>query len=213
MNKVIVCFFAIESSILALQVGLGTVRRRSVLLKVDSSSVHWMSQGDRVRVIEPVLNSDGINLLGEEGIVISAWEKCEEDPHCCCAELAEEATAVTVRLDNVTNGQLFYFAEDELQRIPSRKIGTLTMDSTIAIAVAPGIANAIVDNSDELRLLPSSSGPLQDDVLYAYALVLPLISYKISATARGQRLLPMLDLSIAIAVIAAVVYCTFLRRS
>eukprot|EP00630_Chrysocystis_fragilis_P000831 CAMPEP_0197401346 /NCGR_PEP_ID=MMETSP1165-20131217/18351_1 /TAXON_ID=284809 /ORGANISM="Chrysocystis fragilis, Strain CCMP3189" /LENGTH=66 /DNA_ID=CAMNT_0042927457 /DNA_START=289 /DNA_END=489 /DNA_ORIENTATION=+ len=58
----------------------------------------------------------GVELRGETGVCTDVWEKCEVDPHCCCAELADEAAAVTVHFagPNIT----YYFAEDELQRVP-----------------------------------------------------------------------------------------------
>ena len=76
---------------------LRMTRRRTILMR-DSSSVTWFKAGDRVRVSESVM-SRGQDLRGRTGTVADAWEKCEEDPHCCCAELAEEAAAVTVDLD------------------------------------------------------------------------------------------------------------------
>ena len=76
---------------------LRMTRRRTITMR-DSSSVTWFKAGDRVRVSGSVM-SRGQDLRGRTGTVADAWEKCEEDPHCCCAELAEEAAAVTVDLD------------------------------------------------------------------------------------------------------------------
>ena len=90
---------------------LRMTRRRTVLMR-DSSSVTWFKAGDRVRVAESVM-SRGQDLRGRTGTVADAWEKCEEDPHCCCAELAEEAAAVTVDLDP-PDARQYYFAENEL---------------------------------------------------------------------------------------------------
>ena len=34
---------------------------------------------------------DSFSSLGFEGVVVDIWDKCEVDPHCCCAELAYDA--------------------------------------------------------------------------------------------------------------------------
>ena len=95
---------------------LRMTRRRTILMR-DSSSVTWFKAGDRVRVSESVM-SRGQDLRGRTGTVADAWEKCEEDPHCCCAELAEEAAAVTVDLDP-PDARQYYFAENELAKLPA----------------------------------------------------------------------------------------------
>ena len=109
-------------------------RRRTVFMR-DSSSVTWFKAGDRVRVAESVM-SRGKDLRGRTGTVADAWEKCEEDPHCCCAELAEEAAAVTVDLDP-PDARQYYFAENELAKLPVRAAAAAT-----AAAAAHGTAGA-----------------------------------------------------------------------
>lgn len=53
-------------------------------------------EGRQVRVIKDV-TVRGQNAIGATGFIVDAWEICQEDPACCCAELASEAT-ITVRL-------------------------------------------------------------------------------------------------------------------
>ena len=60
-------------------------------------------------------------MVGLIGIVINIWDKCEVDPHCCCAELAFDAP-IEVRFDNnlynqETNFWTAHFAIDEIQKI------------------------------------------------------------------------------------------------
>ena len=97
--------------------------RQRIVMR-DSSSVTWFKAGDRVRVSESVM-SRGQDLRGRTGTVADAWEKCEEDPHCCCAELAEEAAAVTVDLDP-PDARQYYFAENELAKLPVRAAAAAT---------------------------------------------------------------------------------------
>lgn len=52
----------------------------------DASMVTDVAVGDRVRVKQGVV-LDGRDWGGLEGTVAYVWEKCEVDPHCCCAEL------------------------------------------------------------------------------------------------------------------------------
>jgi hypothetical protein len=47
---------------------------------------------------------DGRDWSNMEGVVTSTWEKCEVDPHCCCAELATEG-AVRVDFDLEGEGE------------------------------------------------------------------------------------------------------------
>jgi len=66
----------------------------------DQSSAYWFQAGDRVQVIENVErganNSVKQNLKGWQGVVVQAFEKCEVDPTCCCAEFVDRNMAVTV---------------------------------------------------------------------------------------------------------------------
>ena len=47
----------------------------------------------------PLLPPRPFSSLGKVGTVTGVWEKCEVDPHCCCAELAFEAP-IEVRFDD-----------------------------------------------------------------------------------------------------------------
>ena len=163
---------------------LRMTRRRTILMR-DSSSVTWFKAGDRVRVAESVM-SRGQDLRGRTGTVADAWEKCEEDPHCCCAELAEEAAAVTVDLDP-PDARQYYFAENELAK--------LSAAATAAVAAAAQAA--------EFEPLLATE-PRRD---LALALVFPLVAYKAAAVANGNKLMPSLDATIALACAAAIYYC------
>ena len=167
---------------------LRMTRRRTILMR-DSSSVTWFKAGDRVRVAESVM-SRGQDLRGRTGTVADAWEKCEEDPHCCCAELAEEAAAVTVDLDP-PDARQYYFAENELAKLPVR-----------AAAAATAAAAAAAQAAEFEPLLATE--PRRD---LALALVFPLVAYKVAAVANGNKLMLSLDITIALAVAAAVYYC------
>ena len=167
---------------------LRMTRRRTILMR-DSSSVTWFKAGDRVRVAESVM-SRGQDLRGRTGTVADAWEKCEEDPHCCCAELAEEAAAVTVDLDP-PDARQYYFAENELAKLPAR-----------AAAAATAAAAAAAQAAEIEPLLATE--PRRD---VALALVFPLVAYKVAAVANGNKLMPSLDATIALACAAAIYYC------
>ena len=166
---------------------LRMTRRRTILMR-DSSSVTWFKAGDRVRVAESVM-SRGQDLRGRTGTVADAWEKCEEDPHCCCAELAEEAAAVTVDLDP-PDARQYYFAENELAKLP-------------VLAAAATAASAAAAQAAEFEPLLATE-PRRD---LALALVFPLVAYKVAAVANGNKLMLSLDITIALAVAAAVYYC------
>ena len=163
---------------------LRMTRRRTILMR-DSSSVTWFKAGDRVCVTESVM-SRGKDLRGRTGTVADAWEKCEEDPHCCCAELAEEAAAVTVDLDP-PDARQYYFAENELAKL-----------SAAATAAAAAAAQAA-----EFEPLLATE-PRRD---LALALVFPLVAYKAAAVANGNKLMPSLDATILLACAAAIYYC------
>lgn len=165
----------------------------------DASSVTWFREGDRVRVVVPIV-VNGVDLEGAEGVCIDAWEKCEVDPHCCCAELAEESVAVTVRFpDNIT----YYFAEDELEQVRSTTPSAGAV-AAAAMAGATSTAASAADYGDVVLLHPVSI----EDKMIAVALVLPLISYQLAARANGQSLLPVLDFAILAAVLSAGLYLT-----
>ena len=54
-----------------------------------------MEEGAWVLVTDDVV-SGGVKLKGMQGKVVYAWEKCEVDPTCCCAELSMEDASVQV---------------------------------------------------------------------------------------------------------------------
>lgn len=154
----------------------------------DSSSVTWFQVGDRVRVNQGIV-AKGMSLKGRVGVVSDAWEKCEVDPHCCCAELAEEDAAVTVSFGNFT----YYFAEHELDKLPP----------AVAAVATAAPAQAALSVRDDLLYPPHLHA---DDRLVAFALVFPLLAYKVAALVFRQRLQPSLDFAILAAVLAAVSY-------
>ena len=56
-----------------------------------------------------------------QGYVVGVWDKCEVDPHCCCAELAFDAP-VEVRFegrqyDTVSDYWTGHFSLDEIEKI------------------------------------------------------------------------------------------------
>mmetsp|Transcript_20858 Transcript_20858/g.62230 ORF Transcript_20858/g.62230 Transcript_20858/m.62230 type:complete len:185 (-) Transcript_20858:11-565(-) len=167
----------------------GGAIRRGVVRMRDSSAVTWFKEGDRVRVTESVL-SRGEDLLGRVGTVTQAWEKCEVDPTCCCAELADENAALHVELEaeGGSPARLYYFAEHELSKVTATVTASLATAAQAAQDVEPLLAAA----------------PRRD---LAVALVAPLVAYKIAATANKQTLMPSLDATILLAVAAAVYYC------
>lgn len=66
----------------------------------------------------------GVNLKGRTGVVVQAWEKCEVDPTCCCAEQVEVDLAIRVEFKGTEANAneegvsfQFHFNEDELKQI------------------------------------------------------------------------------------------------
>ena len=191
----------------------------------DSSSVTWFKAGDRVRVTESVV-ARGEDLLGRTGTVTDTWTKCEEDPHCCCAELAEETAAVHVRFSSGDGPSFeYYFAESELARektpapassassAPAREKASSASsapararDRRPAAAAAAAVASAAAAAAaSAAELEPLLAAEPRRDV--AVALVAPLLAYKVAAVANGQKLMASLDATIALAAFAAVYYC------
>ena len=197
--------------------------RRVALSMRDSSSVTWFKAGDRVRVTESVV-ARGEDLLGRTGTVTDTWTKCEEDPHCCCAELAEETAAVHVRFSSGDGASFeYYFAESELARektpapassassAPAREKASSASsaparESDRRPAAAAAVASAaIAAAASAAELEPLLAAEPRRDV--AVALVAPLVAYKVAAVANGQKLMASLDATIALAGFAAVYYC------
>jgi hypothetical protein len=96
-------------------------RKASTLTMRDHSASYWFSPGDRVEVMEDVSKA-GFNLKGRTGIVVEAWEKCDVDPTCCCAEQVETDLAIRVKFQgteanaNEEGAFEFRFNEDELKK-------------------------------------------------------------------------------------------------
>ena len=75
------------------------VRYRSthklLVMKDGSTASGYFNVGDIICVDADVfhLSADGkkFSSKGLVGTVVEIWEKCEVDPHCCCAELAHDA--------------------------------------------------------------------------------------------------------------------------
>jgi hypothetical protein len=101
----------------------------ATLVMRDASASYWFSVGDKVRVVEDVPKA-GFNLRGRVGVVVEAWEKCDVDPTCCCAEQVERDMAVRVEFAGTEEGEealradggstssfYHYFAEDELTKV------------------------------------------------------------------------------------------------
>lgn len=91
-------------------------------MRDGSTAAVFFNVGDRVKIIRdvPVTNDQGLRLstLGMEGVISEIWEKCEVDPHCCCAEQSFDAPfRVDFATMNSTSTSIsFYglFAEEEI---------------------------------------------------------------------------------------------------
>ena len=112
--------------------------------------------------------------------------------------IAEEAAAVHVRFDGDDDGEGFeyYFGEEELAVVARPA-------SAAAAAAIAAASSAAAARAAELEPLLAAE-PRRD---VAIALVAPLLAYKISAMANGQKLMASLDATIVIAGFAAVYYC------
>jgi len=96
-------------------------------MRDGSTASVFFKVGDRVKIVKDVfvVNPEGsrISTKGMEGIVSDIWEKCEVDPHCCCAEQAFDAP---FRVDFATNLTMasFYglYADDEIDIIASSSL-------------------------------------------------------------------------------------------
>ena len=92
----------------------------SCLTMRDRSATYWFSQGDHVEVVTDMYKS-GVNLKCKRGVVVEAWEKCDVDPTCCCAEQVDCDLAIRVEFNeaNISDHGKFthYFNEDELRKV------------------------------------------------------------------------------------------------
>mmetsp|Transcript_1183 Transcript_1183/g.3681 ORF Transcript_1183/g.3681 Transcript_1183/m.3681 type:complete len:161 (-) Transcript_1183:27-509(-) len=96
-------------------------RSSPTLWMADRSSVIGFEKGDIV-VVSSDVSVNGMNVKGTKGRVTSVWEKCGEDPICCCAENSMEEASVEVQLFTERPGAATatgYFAEEELTYISS----------------------------------------------------------------------------------------------
>jgi hypothetical protein len=88
-----------------------------------STASVFFSVGDKVRIIKDVWHRPqslpSFNSIDLEGTVCEVWEKCEVDPHCCCAELAFDAPIQVRFLGNQYSSDIdnwtAHFAMDEIQ--------------------------------------------------------------------------------------------------
>lgn len=96
-------------------------------MRDGSTSVGFFNVGDSVRVVSQVYHKsskgESFSSKDMEGKIVDIWEKCEVDPHCCCAELAFDAP-IKVSLSGedirrITGEMEFVaqFANDELEKL------------------------------------------------------------------------------------------------
>lgn len=102
---------------------------RSISMRDGSTASIFFSVGDKVEVIKNVLHRPNslpeFSSMGFQGIVCDVWEKCEVDPHCCCAELAFDAP-VQVRFignnyDPLVDDWKAHFSLDEIELVEKKK--------------------------------------------------------------------------------------------
>jgi hypothetical protein len=99
--------------------------RHHLHMRDGSTAAVFFELGDSVKVVSEVLHRPNhrpaFTSKGLVGKVVSLWEKCEVDPHCCCAEQAFDAP-IEVEFEN----DLYYeekrrwtghFAADELEKV------------------------------------------------------------------------------------------------
>mmetsp|Transcript_18230 Transcript_18230/g.18295 ORF Transcript_18230/g.18295 Transcript_18230/m.18295 type:complete len:128 (+) Transcript_18230:89-472(+) len=97
------------------------------LVMKDASTIGYFRIGDSVRIISdvPHRSQNGTSFCsnGFTGKVVEVWEKCEVDPHCCCAELAFDAP-IQVQFTGEKVKQLMgsdewcaHFALDEIEKL------------------------------------------------------------------------------------------------
>lgn len=88
-----------------------------------STASTFFSVGDKVKIVKDVWHRPqslpSFNSFDLEGTVCEVWEKCEVDPHCCCAELAFDAPIQVRFFGNQYNSDMdnwtAHFAMDEIQ--------------------------------------------------------------------------------------------------
>lgn len=95
-------------------------------MRDGSTATTYFSVGDSIRVITDVWHHPpsrpSFNSFGLIGVVVDIWEKCEVDPHCCCAELAFDAP-IEVKFEGIesypttTNSWTAHYSCDEIERV------------------------------------------------------------------------------------------------
>ena len=100
-------------------------QQRSITMRDGSSAAVYFQIGDMVKITADVIhspkNKPAFSSKGLEGRIKDIWEKCEVDPHCCCAELATDAP-IEVEFNNdlyYESGGIWtgHFAADEIQQV------------------------------------------------------------------------------------------------
>ena len=90
-----------------------------------STASAYFNINDKVKVIKNVYhypkNNGQFSSFGLSGTVVDVWDKCEVDPHCCCAELAFDAP-IEVKFEgyqyhNNISSWTAHFALDEIEHV------------------------------------------------------------------------------------------------
>jgi hypothetical protein len=101
--------------------------RRALFMRDGSTASVYFSVGDNVMVKTDVWHQPKrlprFSSKGLVGVVVDVWDKCEVDPHCCCAELAFDAPIevkfIGKQYDEDSESWTAHFAVDEIERIPA----------------------------------------------------------------------------------------------
>ena len=96
-----------------------------LLMRDGSTAAVFFAIGDKVCVTNDVIhNPKGLPSFSSKGLIGSIkdiWEKCEVDPHCCCAELAFEAPIEVEftgsQYDPSLSKWTGFFAPDEIKKV------------------------------------------------------------------------------------------------
>jgi hypothetical protein len=105
------------------------------LMMRDVSASYWFRVGDKVQVVQDVYKGNS-NLNQRIGTVREAWEKCDIDPTCCCAEQVDTGMAVKVEFEVTTDSEeggasmFHHFAEDELIKLTDDAVDAMPSNET-----------------------------------------------------------------------------------
>eukprot|EP01038_Epipyxis_sp_PR26KG_P008833 gene8833-11923_t len=100
-------------------------KNNKIFMRDGSTAAIYYQIGDKIKVIIDVWHypseNNNFNSKHMEGVISNIWEKCEVDPHCCCAELAFEAPFEVTFLSNHYYGDenlvwKAYFSADEIMQ-------------------------------------------------------------------------------------------------